>query len=301
MSLLNRTSDGLHSVLAVIYKLLLAETQIERDRLVGLCAPHGSINEEKTRQTLNRWLELGLFQATQDDKVSLHPDVRKDERNLQKLPSVARRIAFKEENNTDLWASEGAKAADFTRSLCWLLAQDSWVIDFAGWDQAQALIQKQLSGDTVLVQNDTRWSGLKAWAPFLGFGWTAKYPTGALVADPTDAIRDALPVAFDKKRIIEARDFLAIIAEILPVLDGGRYRQGVEEKLLERTGPHAWQAPPDGHISTSLSRSLLRLIEEGVVTGSLKADFDPLRRVRLTGRNRSTIGTFSHFTWFPNS
>lgn len=305
MSLLNRPSDGIHSVLTVIFKLLLAEKSIELDTLVGLCAPNGAIdekkdkNEEKTRQTLNRWIQLGLFQKSKDEKVAIHPDLRKDERDLQSLPSVARRIVLAEYNNTDFWASEGAKAADFTRSLCWLLAQDCWAVDFAGWEQAQAMIQRQLPGEAILVQNDTRWSGLKAWVPFLGFGWIAKYPTGSLVADPTDAIRDALPTVFGRKRVLEACDCISALAEILPVLDGGTFRKAVEEKLRERSGPDAWQSPPDGHLSTSLSRSLLRLVEEGVLTGTFKNDFDPDRRVRLTGRRRSTIETFSHFFWSP--
>jgi hypothetical protein len=298
MSLLNRPSDGIHSVLTVIFKLLLAERRIERDQLVALCAPQGSVNDEKTRQTLNRWLELGLFQET-DEKVSLHPDIRKEERDIQKLPIVARRVALAEQNNTDFWASEGAKSADFTRSLCWLLAQDCWAIDFSGWDQAQGLIQKQMPTNAVLLQNDTRWSGLKAWVPFLGFGWIAKYPTGALIADPTDAIRDALPTVFDKKRTMEACDCIAALAEAVPVLDGGVYRNALEQKLRERSGPDAWQPPPDGHLSTSFSRALMRLSEEGVLIGSLKADFDPHRRVYLTGRRRSTITVFSHLTWSP--
>lgn len=297
MSLLNRPSDGIHSVLTVIFKLLLAAGRMERDRLIEYCAPKGAINNEKTRQTLNRWIELGLFQETEDKKVSLHPDVRKDERDVQKLPAVARRIALAEQNNADFWADEGAKAADFTRSLCWLLAQDCWRIDFAGWENAQALIQKQLPGGLVLVQNDTRWSGLKAWAPFLGFGWAAKYPAAALVADPTDAIRDALPSVFGKRKRMKADEFIAALRETLPVLDGGIYRKEVEDKLRERTGPDAWQPPPEGQLSTTLSRALLRLQEEGLLTGNTAADAPS--RVHLTGRGRSSLikDGISEFTW----
>jgi hypothetical protein len=299
MSLMNLPSDGIHSVLIVIFKLVLSEGRIKQDRLVKLCAPQGSISDKKTRQTLNRWIELGIFSESAGKEISLHPDVRKDERAIHKLPSLARRIVLAEHNNANFWASEGAKSADFTRSLCWLLAQDCWAVNLVGWTQAQELIQRQISGDTVLAQNDTRWPGLKAWVPFLGFGWIAKHPSGALVADPTDAIREALPSVFGKKRTLEASDCIAALAATLPVLDGGTYRKAVEEKLRERTGPDAWQSPPDGHLSTSLSRALLRLIEEGVLTGNLKADFDPDRRVRFTGRRGSTIETFSHFSWAP--
>ncbi len=300
MSLLNRPSDGIHSVLTVIFKLLLSEGR-ERGQLVELCAPQGSISDEKTRQTLNRWLELGLFQETADGKVSLHSDVRKDERDIQKLPSVARRIVLAEHNNADFWASEGAKSADFTRSLCWLLAQDCWSIDFSGWDQTQALIQRQFPSNAVLIQNDTRWSGLRAWVPFLGFGWMAKYPTGALIADPTDAIRDALPMVFGKKRTLGACDCIELLAEILPVLDGGIYRKALEERLRERSGPDSWQPPPEGQLSTSLSRALLRLRDEGILTGTLSADFTERPRVFLTGRQRVSIvkDGISDFIWSP--
>jgi hypothetical protein len=302
MSLLNRPSDGIHSVLTVIFKLLLSEGRIERDRLVRMCAPRGSINDEKTRQTLNRWLELGLFQETADGTITLHPDVRKDERDIQKLPKLARRIVLAEQNNTDFWASEEAKAADFTRSLCWLLAQDCWSIDFAGWDQAQALIQRQLPSNAVLIQNDTRWSGLKAWVPFLGFGWSAKYPTGTLVADPTEAIRDTLPSVFGNRRTLRAADCIASLVDSLPVLDGGTYRKAVEEKLRERSGPDAWRPPLKDQLSTSFSRALLRLNEEGILTWSLRADSGEHERVYLTGRSDSSLvkDGISEFTWSPN-
>ena len=54
MSLLNRPSDGIHSVLTVIFKLLLEEKSIELDRLVGLCAPTGAIDEKKEKNGSER-------------------------------------------------------------------------------------------------------------------------------------------------------------------------------------------------------------------------------------------------------
>lgn len=306
MSLLNLTSDGTHSALIVIFKLLLAEkSAIERDKLVALCAPTSLVSDKKMiGNTINRWTQFGLFQiAGEDEKISIHPDVCKDEKELHLLPRLARRVVLHPENNGDLWASEAARAADFTRGITWLLAQDVYLTEWEGWTTAQPVLQRQMptvdNDEASRVRNDTRWPSLKVWARFLGFGWKNARGRGALILDPTDAIRDALPAVFGRKRTLEACDCMAALAEALPVLDGGTYRNAVEEKLRERSDPDAWQPPPDGHLSTSLSRALLRLSEEGSLTGSLAADFDPHRRVHLTGRRRSTVASFSHFTWSP--
>ncbi len=298
MSLLNRPSDGLHSVLTVLFRLVLVEDSIPRDRLLAFCSPKDVIDQKQVRQTLNRWIELGLFHEDANGDIRLHAEVQKHERDPMRLRDLARRLVLREDNNADLWAAEGARAADFTRSISWMLAQDVYSTEFAGWTEAQKLIQRQIPDEFVLLQNDTRWGGLKAWATFLGFGWTA---AGIFAPDPTDAIRAALPDIFGKKRELEAATCVAALAESLPILDRGRYRVEVEGALRQKTGPYAWRPPSDGQLSTSLSRALLRLNEEGTLTGRLEADFDTKRRIRLTGREGKELSayTFSHLTFNP--
>lgn len=298
MSLLNLASDGTRSVLVAIYRLLFAEKSMDRERLLTLCAPAGLADAKHTRATLNTWVELGLFQKSEDDRVSIHQQIASKERREEMLPRLARHRALATENNIRFWEAENSQSADFTRALAWLLAQDVYQAEYSTWETVQPVIQRQAPESEVFGKNNTRWNGLKAWTPFLGFGWTGKFPrSGTLIVDPTDAIRDALPEVFGKRETLEADGFLVALADALPVLDGGRYRRQVEEKLREHAGADAWVSPPIGQLSTSLSRALMRLVGEGTLRSKKRADAP--ERVRLTGRNRAVIGEYSHFSFKP--
>ena len=112
--------------------------------------------------------------------------------------------------------------------------------------------------------------------------------------DPTAAVFDALPEIFGRNRTVSAGELLASLADKLPVLDKGRYRLKVEEKLREREGATAWLPSPEGQLTTSLSRALLRLVGNGVLKAEKRADAPD--RARLTGRNRAVIAEYSHFS-----
>jgi len=294
MSLLNRPGDGIHSVLIVIFKLLSPKKKVDRKRILALCAP-GEMPDKMARQTLNTWIDLGLF--TEDEGgVCIHSNIKPADRKLENLPRLCRKLVMSNRNNENFWESEENRASDFTRALCWMLAQDSWNVDFGGWDGAETLMVQQCPSEKI-VQNDTRWSGLKAWLVFLGFGWNARYPSSPVIADPSDAIRDELANIFGKKREMVASDLISSLAANLPVLDGGEYRLNVEDKLRDNSGAQAWQPVKNNMISTSLSRSLLRLEESGVIHGRLEDDFDVSRRVILSGKEGSVLKTYSHYRW----
>lgn len=301
MSLLNRPSDGIYSVLIVIYKLLLEEGAMPKERIVGLCTPPPPNDGTMVAVTLNTWLDFGLFDELPGGNISLSKTIPRADHTLANLPRLARRLVLLEENNPDLWGSEKAKAADFTRALCWLLAQDVYKVELLGWQPAQDLLMKQVPAslrpgiDRGLIQNDTRWNGLKAWGVWLGFGWLGKHPKGVFIIDPTSAVQEALPRIFGRKHSMLASEVVAGLAEDLPVLDEGSYRKKVEAKLVEHTGPDAWQSQPDGQISTSLSRALLRLMKAGVLKDELKSDSKD--RISLTGREQRTVQQVSHFSF----
>ena len=296
MSLLNITNDGKRGVLVAIYRLLLAEKSLERDRLLSLCAPAGLCDPKHARGTLNTWVELGLFESSGDvtnPKISISQLVPKEERREDLLSVWASRRALAPENNERFWETEDSRCADFTRAVAWLLAQDVYEAEHSSWPIVQAIMKIQMPGsDGIFGQNDTRWNGLRAWAPFLGFGRmvTVGKP---LIIDPTGALRHALPIIFGKRTTLAADEFLASVAEFLPVLDQGAYRQLVENKLREHESPDGWLSPPTGQLSTSLSRALLRVTSDGTLRGEKRAD--ATARARLTGRKREVISEFSHF------
>jgi hypothetical protein len=297
MSLLNRPSDGLHSVLVAIFKLLLMKGTIARQELLDLIAPSTlDAEQDMAKKTLNRWVQLGLFQKSANDEISLVGD-KKSKPTIDALPSLSRSLALKLENNTDFLDEEPKGSGDFTRAITWLLAQNAWTLDSRNWGVIQPQIQQQCPAGLTILQNDTRWSGLKAWSCFLGFAWTAKAPNGEfLVPDPTEAVRDALPQIFGKSKVIEARFLVDSLAQAIPVLDGGTYRQKLEAELKKTHGPDAWRPPPNGQLSTNLTRALLRLQEEKCLTGKKVADSDQQIRVFLSGRNNQIIAEYSHFS-----
>ena len=305
MSLLNRTNDGILSVLIVIFRLLLQENKISRKRLLALCAP-GEIKPEKVQQTLRTWTELGLFEEGKNDEIRIHPDINKDERVANKLKYLARRLILRPENNVAFWSHENNRASDFTRALCWLLAQDAYAGNVKNWDTAQVLLLRQTPEDGVqdisFITNDTRWPGLKAWASSLGFCWDDAFPSGQLIIDPTEAVRDVLPTVFGRKpTTLIASDFIDRLATELPVLDGGDYRALVEEKLMLRNDSESWRRLPEGQLSTSLSRAISRLILEKTLEVESRADAPVFQRVRLSGPgNEFRIGCeYSHFSYKP--
>jgi len=297
MSILNRPSDGLYSVLIAIHRTIEYTGPIERDRLLALCGPETITDGSQVRQTLNTWLELGLFQES-NGKISLENKIPKSDRTLDRLPFVLRKLLSAPENNQRFWEIDESRAADFTRGISFLLAQDVYDFECSSWPDAQARIALQVPADqSLFIQNDTRWSGIRAWASFLGFGHiNAK---GRFILELTTAVRDALPEIFKKERTLDAFMFLTRLAEVLPVIDGGEYRLQVEERLRQTKGPSAWQPPPNGQLSTSSSRALMALISTGHLTAETASDSSGTRLI-LTGRNRRALENYSKLTWNPN-
>jgi hypothetical protein len=86
--------------------------------------------------------------------------------------------------------------------------------------------------------------------------------------DPSEALRDVLPDIFEASETLPATTFIQQAAEKVPVLDGGTYRTQLEAVL----NAQAWTPPPDGHLSTSLSRAIQRLDREGMIAAETRDD-----------------------------
>lgn len=296
MSLLNRPSHGFHSNLVAIYKLLLLEKKLSRDKIKALCSPPTAIDSNylgDTIKSLNKWTQLGLFVEV-GGEVSINPSVPIKDLTIERLPTVARGFALKEENNENFFEKEESGSADFTRLQAWSLMQDVWEFDQTSADAVEPVLKKQSKDDSIFRQNSTRWDGFKAWSQFLGFAWTPPFPKAKIEPDPTEAIRDVLPAVFSGETILDAPALVEGLSKHLPVLDGGRYRKMVEERLGESEGQYSWRRLPHGQLSSSLSRSLIRLRENGML--HFEDRDDSKHRLTLTGRGRSVIATVTHIS-----
>lgn len=288
MSLLNITNDGLPNILVVLHATVLRATKpIAEADLLDAVAPAAIVEDDgqMARNTLNRWTELGLF-VREGGLISVKERLPgRRATALEMLPFTRRmacRQALAEENNPDLWASQSARAADLTRSLAWMLAQDVYRASFAQFETQES--QQILDPERLLMRNSTRRSGLQYWAPFLGF---SRHPFAAV--DPTVAVRDALAEILGPGEGLPAPQFVERLGAILPVLDGGRWQL----EVLKYVDPSALPPRQPGQLSTALSRALLTLWDSGDLLLQQKADLGSSVILAGAGGARSDLS----FQW----
>lgn len=289
MSVLNQASDGQFNVLISLVRALIRFGPRSRQDLLKLCgAGFPGVQDGKLAQTLNRWVELGLL--TDGDHVSIGEPYRsqlgKDADLAElRLPGCVREIALAEANNQRFWENEGSKSADLTRALAWLLAQDIFELDASSADTVMKLESVQFK-DTGrrIIQNDTRWNGLRTWMSYLGF---ARHGSPISI-DPTVAVKEVLTRVFIDDAVMTASAFVEALAVTLPVLDNGAYRLKVEEAMDER----AWPRPKAGWLSTALSRSIQRIEFERLI--ELDQRSDASEGATLTGRGQRAWRQFTH-------
>ena len=172
MGILNRTSDGLASVLVAIYQTLTSDGAMKRELLLEQLAPFPLCENKKnlTSPTLRRWTQFGLFEENEKGVVSIADGYRRPKSaddTLDWVRGVARELVLQRPANEDLLESEPSFGADFTRALSWSLAQDAF--DFPGgpYDSGISGLEKaQVHEKPGVFQNNTRWDGFRDWACF---------------------------------------------------------------------------------------------------------------------------------------
>lgn len=286
MSILNRPSDGLFNMVIVLHKTLLHLGPMSKERLLSLVAPESAVADRAmATYSLRRWTELGLFEEV-NSSVQISPAnefPRIKEKAEAALPAVMRRLVLHPNNNGNFWDAEGSRSADMTRALAWMLAQNVYKSEFAGIKEAEQEEIRQLgSGDRSVFRNDTRWNGFKAWASFLGFGYSRR---DSFLIDPTIAVRETLGTLFEGSKELPIKTFLTRLAEQLPVLDGGEYRREMESQL----SPPTWASPGETEVSSSLSRALLRLHESDVLRIEDRSDSPARMSLVLQGPGRRPV------------
>ena len=259
MSILNRPSDGLLTVLLALRRAVLAYGPQSDSDLIELVAPSSVVPEGKpdlAKKTLNRWKQLGFFDDV-DGVVHLNSAIASiGSDDLPSLRAAVLRLVLATENNPAFAADneddfEGSKASDCTRAMAWTLAQDPYVFP-AKYKAGVESLQDDQGVKPRPFTNDTRWVGFGEWATFLGIGW----PTTKIgfVPDPAFAVRTVLGEVFLEAPELPQVDFFSRLADALPIVDGGRYRVAVESQVARR-----WRDQLVTEISPSLSAALLTL------------------------------------------
>ncbi|MGE0322133.1 MAG: protein DpdG [Polyangiaceae bacterium] len=302
MGILNRASDGLPSVLVVLVRVLHKKGRMKREQLEALVAPPSLQRVSQTfdngkmfRQTLKRWTQIGLF-VEEEGEVALSEEctlgVTAGVEGLRALGNQCRRLVLAPKNNEDLVRVEPSQAADFTRALCWVLAQDPFRLTTGGYNEviSRMEIEQFQSEPWAFHPNSTRWDGFRDWAPLLGFGWLSSLSSSrsaVFIADPTEAVAQAMPAVFGTRTELPESDFFAGLAAHLPVLDGGSYRRSIEACLSE----NKWRPTALHEVSPTLTLSLFRLQEENRLV--LESRSDAPHRT-LLGLGFAEVGRVSH-------
>jgi hypothetical protein len=300
MTILNIENDGYYPELIVMTRVVHQSKGkgIDFSSLCNICSPPSDqstpgeeIRDKKLRCTLNRWRDLGLF-VEQDKIIKLNYDIfgsngfSADEL-VDRLPFYCRKLVFKETNALPLMSSEADSglSADFVRGIAWLLAQDIYSFPTHWPDEVESLHNSQIKTNVKIIQNDTRWSGLRHWARYLGF---ATGDGTSFKTDPTSAIRDELPFIFNSQMDLSAKDFLQKLSQCLPVLDSGKYRKEVENHLDDIN----WRRTKELHLSMSLSFALQRLHISKTI--ALEGRADAGSSFRLTANDYQPWTGFEH-------
>jgi len=168
MGILNNTSDGLYSTVAVLYRTLAQRGPMPMESLVDLCSIGADSSDAHI--SLNRWRELGLFESPDGERVRIapaHAPARKlDDIGLtEHLRRAALRVSMTTINTANPWSNEGA--TDFARGIAWWLAQDVYTLPRALADLQGLELAQVADPQRQIVQNEVRAGRLREWAVFL--------------------------------------------------------------------------------------------------------------------------------------
>jgi hypothetical protein len=270
-----------------IHGYLSTEGPVEKTRLIAALAPatlsaEGTPGSPILDASLTTCEEIGLVQRA-GSELGLHPDLPHAARapcSPADLRATLRRLVLGSAVNDDLWvSSEGMR--DFTRAMCWYLALDverapgqyEDTADLPGANQ----VQSRTLGDDRVILNENRWPQFERWAPFLGLAClTARRGASWLQPDPTVAVRDVITTLALQRHEWPIRGAVAALAAELPVLDSGRYRIAVEERMTTA------QRGPDA-IAPSLALALTRLRLERIIRLSARPDADTMVWTTIDG------------------
>lgn len=287
MSLLNRPSDGLPSVLVAIFRTLRAFGSMPESELIDLIAPPTALKQDMAKKTLTRWKQLGFISSGEGSTVTLSPSiatVRADDPT--QLRTEVLRVIFQEKNNANLLLDEPdddlpSGSADLCRALSWSLMQDPFTFP-KNLHLVEALQGEQGISPRAFA-NDTRWSGFQEWAVFLGM---AVNSGRGITPNPALALAGFLDEIRDSKAEMPQTDFLGRASELIPVLDGGALRRRVEGTVTT-----SWTVLNPSDLSPSLSTALLTLEASRKLRFELRSDAP---EKNLLGSGARQIRPFSH-------
>jgi hypothetical protein len=280
MTILNRPSDGLLTVLLALHKALAILGPMPENRLKALTGPPSAIGESKMiALTLNRWKQIGLFIEEAGALKLANPFSAIPPDDLKALRGALLGLALTPESNP--WISEESEAmtSDWTQAASWVLCQDPYSFP-SRYEEIEALQDAQ--GVNVFT-NDTRWGGFVEWSTFLGIAWSWRSRAGT-VFDPTFALEVVLPRVLRSGDQLPIKEFIDKTSAVLPIIDTGVYATALQARI--RTPWHLFE--PE-HILPCLSAALERLEMAGLIRMDILSDAPMMSLLGREGRVRRQV------------
>lgn len=295
MSIINNAHGGSqYAVLVAFYQVLKVSPKntLPREKLMALCAPASlqtgdSENASgKALKELNAWLDLGLLkEESGNNTTEISLNARYFSTKDMPLRQATRRCLLAVENNRDL-NSRDERAVDLTLLAALLLALDVYHNPEISKRNLEQLVNHLLPDFRINSSNEA--PVVPAYLSWLGF--VQQITRESYAIDPTNAIREELPFLMQLGEQLSIAEVLQRLNRALPVLDGGSYRQNVEDRISRK----GWRPLSSDRLSTSLSRALLRLQLSGIINMDEKADASGA--MQLTGIKGSVLRTVTHLT-----
>jgi len=264
-----------------IYRYMLwREGQSEsRDILERIMSPDTLTKEGKKsdmiHETVGECIKMGLL-VEENNTVLINPNLPEAARN----PLIGDSILPITLSNL-FFSSGNEENHDLGRAISWYLSQN--IYDAPGnWKEVEEALQAIT--DKLGLGNDTRYGQFEDWACYLGFAWChSRKKEKMLVPDPTAYLRCRLAELFRGKKSIVIGEAVRKLADICPVLEGGRLRKEIEKQYAQRD---------ENYLSSSTSNAWLRLQDEGYVKLSQESDADTF--IFIDG---GTKRRYSEITW----
>lgn len=283
MSIINNAHAGSSIRLIHLIDRVLARRKgnpIPKNDLLELCNPEnlGLSPTAKNRfsSNLDFWLGEGLWQKSEEGITVLDYQDKNKPLAFRVLKLISHPF-----NRDDLYT--GMRIAPFHRSISSLLAQHSFTfygglkLTSGGANNVADTLNRWLD---ISINNSNEASTLLSYGQFLGF--LEPFESGYIV-DPTRAIEPYLSQVFSHETELPIKQFVVAIAELLPMLDGGVFRQQVENMMQNK----GWQLPDSHHISASLSHAIMRLSSDYRITLESRSDDSNSMQLTVPGDKRS--------------
>lgn len=297
MAIINNAHAGSQiNLLCLIYRVLHRNPKkFDKKELFEVCRPSTLFrkpgHEKRFRENLTFWQKeaVKLWDTDEEQKYYLVDDA-----SDSKVSSIAKLIGIKlfKEIDEDFLKPENIEKAQLYRTLAFILSLSSFAPFGEESLTSQTLDEKLKALFTEFQLNDSEKSYFLEYCHFLGFLDLAdsKGKSIEYVVDPTMVVKSALNDVFLENDQLSIKEFINQLSVVLPVLDGGEYKKGVENYLEQNSGMNF----DSKNISEALSHSIERLNRMSLIRcKALSDDVDALNLTLPSGNASVSIIEFN--------